>query len=243
MTDDLPGVPWLQISRCVQHIGTVQFNTDLIQLLTDFLFVDQCMVFTYAEAQQMKCLMSINFQNEKLAVPLAGDYINEGYQKDPNLEDIKKLTVEESLTIRLSSVIDLISKTYKTKYYSQPSIADKVSHIQNVGGLVYYFNFYRGQEKGPIIQTDLIGDDSFVSLLSNIMLLHFEKRGSSDSYMPLSFLSDRERQVCEGILKGQKTDFVAHVMGISPHTVTTYRKRAYRKLGISSRGELFLLCT
>lgn len=204
MADNIKEIPWPQISGCVQNIATDQFNADLIQLLTDHLFAEQCMVFTYEKTQQMRCLMSINFQDETLARPLAGNYIKEGYKNDPNLKHLKKKSATKNLTIRLSKFIDLFSKEYKEKYYNQPQIIDKVSHIQNVGDLTYYINFYRGPETGPITNTDLLGNDGFVQLLSNIMIQHFEKTTTLRSHMPLSFLSNRERQVCEGILKGKK---------------------------------------
>ncbi|MCY0151317.1 LuxR C-terminal-related transcriptional regulator [Hoeflea alexandrii] len=35
---------------------------------------------------------------------------------------------------------------------------------------------------------------------------------------------------------------IAGELGLSPATIVTYRRRAYGKLGISSRGDLFALC-
>ncbi|MEX1663169.1 helix-turn-helix transcriptional regulator [Thioclava sp. 15-R06ZXC-3] len=46
----------------------------------------------------------------------------------------------------------------------------------------------------------------------------------------------------QSLLAGKKAELIAGQLGVSPVTVTTYRKRAYDKLGIASRGALFALC-
>ncbi len=50
-------------------------------------------------------------------------------------------------------------------------------------------------------------------------------------------LTDREVEVLRLIAKGYKSPEVAALLGISTHTVTSYVRDIYRKLGISSRAE------
>ena len=52
-------------------------------------------------------------------------------------------------------------------------------------------------------------------------------------------LSDRELQICSGLLMGKTYDGIAATLGISLATVKTYRARAYEKLGIHFKSELF----
>jgi DNA-binding CsgD family transcriptional regulator len=52
-------------------------------------------------------------------------------------------------------------------------------------------------------------------------------------------LSPREAEVCAGIILGYTTLGISLNFEISVNTVATHRKRAYRKLGISSQNELF----
>jgi DNA-binding CsgD family transcriptional regulator len=52
-------------------------------------------------------------------------------------------------------------------------------------------------------------------------------------------LTARERQVILGILDGGTAEHIAAELGLRPTTVITYRSRAYEKLGVSSRRELF----
>lgn len=54
-------------------------------------------------------------------------------------------------------------------------------------------------------------------------------------------LTRREREVCERLLRGWTHDGIAADLGLSPATVKTYRDRAFERLGIHQRHELFAL--
>lgn len=54
-------------------------------------------------------------------------------------------------------------------------------------------------------------------------------------------LTGRERDVCERLLKGWTHDGIAADLRVSPATVKTYRDRAFARLGIHHRNELFAL--
>jgi DNA-binding CsgD family transcriptional regulator len=58
---------------------------------------------------------------------------------------------------------------------------------------------------------------------------------------PLADLPRREREVCERMLRGLTYDGIAADLGVSPNTVKTYRDRAFDRLGIHHRSELFAL--
>ena len=72
-----------------------------------------------------------------------------------------------------------------------------------------------------------------------------ESRGETLAYLREVLLSEphllspREAEVCAGIILGYTTVGISLNCGISINTVATHRKRAYRKLGISSQNELF----
>ncbi|MFT3956343.1 MAG: helix-turn-helix transcriptional regulator [Piscinibacter sp.] len=54
-------------------------------------------------------------------------------------------------------------------------------------------------------------------------------------------LTARELEVCEGMLRGWTFDGIAAQIGVSPLTVKTYRNRAFRRLGLQHRSQLFAL--
>jgi DNA-binding CsgD family transcriptional regulator len=51
-------------------------------------------------------------------------------------------------------------------------------------------------------------------------------------------LTPRERQVCAQTILGASAQMIAETLDISPNTVMTYRRRAYKRLGVSSANEL-----
>ena len=55
---------------------------------------------------------------------------------------------------------------------------------------------------------------------------------------PVARLSDRERQVLQGLASGSSYRTIAERMGVSIKTVETYRTRLTRKLGFTSREDL-----
>ena len=52
-------------------------------------------------------------------------------------------------------------------------------------------------------------------------------------------LTAREQEVVHLILRGHNTESVGHQLGMSWNTARAHRSKAYRKLGVSSQGELF----
>jgi len=55
-------------------------------------------------------------------------------------------------------------------------------------------------------------------------------------------LTNREASVIASIVCGLSTDAIARQLAVKATTVVTFRKRAYAKLGVNSRSELFVLC-
>ncbi len=53
-------------------------------------------------------------------------------------------------------------------------------------------------------------------------------------------LSDRERQITQFVFDDQKEPVIAADLRISRHTVNTYLRRLYHKLGVSSRAQLIV---
>jgi DNA-binding CsgD family transcriptional regulator len=54
-------------------------------------------------------------------------------------------------------------------------------------------------------------------------------------------LSPREADVARSVIRNEKVNATACQLGLSPHTVHTYRERLFRKLGIGSSLEFVTL--
>lgn len=62
--------------------------------------------------------------------------------------------------------------------------------------------------------------------------------GSAEDYSPIALLSARERAVARLLIKGYEPANIAAITGIAEHTVRTYIRRAYKKLGVCRRADL-----
>jgi DNA-binding NarL/FixJ family response regulator len=68
-----------------------------------------------------------------------------------------------------------------------------------------------------------------------------QSRGASRSIPPVAGLSTRENAVLRGLLLGTPLVEIAEELGISPQSVTTYRRRILDKLEVDSNAELIRL--
>ena len=58
-----------------------------------------------------------------------------------------------------------------------------------------------------------------------------------------SGITEREMEVIRQLVQGRRPREIAHILHISPYTVSTHKKNIYRKLGIGSSTELALYAT
>lgn len=64
---------------------------------------------------------------------------------------------------------------------------------------------------------------------------------SSQPLQACEALTERERQVCAGLLRGRTLPQLADMLGIRTSTARTYQQRAFARLGVRNRGELLHL--
>jgi DNA-binding NarL/FixJ family response regulator len=122
------------------------------------------------------------------------------------------------------------------------------------GGPALAVNFYRHVEGIPFSDTDRDRLRAAAQLILACVARHvaigeqLEPRrvGATAGAPPagascLAGLPRREREVCERLLRGWTHDGIGADLGIGATTVKTYRDRAFERLGIHQRNELFAL--
>lgn len=227
---------------CIEAIGTRDFFEPFLQLIHCVLSVDQCILFTLTPSGRMTCLLSCNFHRDEVASSLAEDYISDAYESDPNFKALSLLNPGETRITHLLESLSLMPDQYRKKFFSAPGLTDKVSIMTSDGHHRYYLNLYRGAARQTFLDEALFDAPMDGRLLSSLIVQNYRVNTTLRDEGPLAFLSDRERQVCQGILSGKKMEAIATDLAVAVSSAVTYRKRAYQKLGISSRSALFALC-
>lgn len=226
-----PGLPE-NIETCLEQAGGSGFIAPFLDL-AQAAGADQLMIFAYA-GSGATCLLSRNFDEAPLGARLASAYLDGGFAQDPLHPRVQTLRPGPAELHRLADHLDAMPPAYRARFFDRPGIRDKTAVLVAGWRLRIAVNFYwRGD--APVA-------DAMARLLARLALLHFEADPEPGLPAPLSALSGRERAVCLGILAGRKAEAIAHDLGVTPHSVVTYRRRAYAKLGIHSRAALFALC-
>ncbi|PWE51480.1 hypothetical protein DEM26_00475 [Thioclava sp. NG1] len=222
------------IDACLETLGADAFAPVFADFV-ETLGVDQLMIFAI-ETGAARCLLSRHFANAALAGELAAAYIAGGFRRDPLLPALETAASGSVQLHRLEGLASEMDDGYRERFFDAPGLKAKTTVLAVGETLRLFVSFYAVKAEGGVCDPDL------ARLAARLALLHFERALDTGVPAALTVLSDRERAVCLGILSGRKSEAIAAELGIAPSSVITYRKRAYGKLGISSRAGLFAIC-
>ncbi|MET0544142.1 MAG: helix-turn-helix transcriptional regulator [Variovorax sp.] len=141
---------------------------------------------------------------------------------------------------------------HRLKVYEAHGVAERVSVVQQeTDRAVFALNFYRHQHQRPLSDTQLAEFGRLGGLLMALARKHIRltaaqqpgaRPGMAQRLLALQpDLTPRELEVCTRLLQGMTQEGIAADLGLGTPTVKTYRNRAFARLGIHFRSELFAL--
>lgn len=152
---------------------------------------------------------------------------------------------------------DAISQPEIAKIYRDSDLLEKIYDLRINGRIIYQLNLYRSIDKGHFTPDEIYQLELIVPLVTNLIRLRFQicgldKQQRQNRKYIISLLREngtacfktltrQETAVCDLIVYGLTTEGMAAEMQISISSVKTYRNRAYRKLDIDSKSELFAM--
>lgn len=222
------------IDDCLACCGRPEFLPRLAELVRS-LGPRQLMVFELS-AERASCLVSANFSALRLGEALAARYLDGWFRQDPLLPRLLALPAGACEVVPLDAPAPGMGEDYWEIFFRQPMLGGKLAVLMAGATRRLAVYLYAAEDRPAEIAPAL------ARILGRLVLMHFEGLPASATPAPLALLSEREAEVCMGILDGRKAEIIAGDMGVTVSTVATYRRRAYEKLGISSRGALFALC-
>lgn len=136
-----------------------------------------------------------------------------------------------------------IPQPHRESIYSRHGLTERLSIVcRDANETLLAVNLYRNGEQPEFSDQELAAVGSTAGLLLSCVQRHVSLCSAAPrNDAALGVLTKREREVCERMLKGISYDGIAVDLGVSAGTIKTYRDRAFDRLGIHHRNELFAL--
>src|SRR6266702_1169731 len=234
------------LSRIVGAIGTVDFMTAAASSIAQAIGFDQATFFLHGTGDGAVLLFA-NFSGSQDRLGLQ-NYASHTYRLNPMLARNTGMFRARDFFCR-DTEIEKSARHYVVRSPKEelgfrtlgwPEKLEEVGlYLRSCGGIIE-LSFYRERSRGRRRRLDDIRE------LSAPLAAAFERHmaltqiSDATSFFPAG-LSSREKQVVGLILQGHTSEAIGRRLDISLHTVKDHRKQVFRKLGVSSMGELFIL--
>ena len=252
---------WPKVVNLTGNITEETFESDIYALLSETADIDHFAVHVFNEKQlkDHRLLLIGGLVSEHwahFASKRVDDYMRKNDRMfDNNLELLVQGKLDPDGLYHFRP--DAQNQPDIASIYKDSGIGEKVYVLRVTQGKIYQLNLFRNVNKGPFSRVESKRLERMLPLVMNLLLVHFQICGVDEwqkhnEKHVISFLKDRgneffasltkrETEVCDLIIYGQTTDGIAAEMELSVSSVKTYRNRAYKKLKIYSKSELFAM--
>jgi DNA-binding CsgD family transcriptional regulator len=243
------------LTNAMAHLGQSRFDQTLLDSMHPVLPAASWSVYRTGPLCEPAIFMSASHGVPDTTRDCWRAYLSGPYRSDRTLLNRTQTSgPTRSTTSQISHITaQEVPPEHRAKVYEAHGVAERVSIVEPEGeGALFAINFYRHQHQRPFDDAQI----SAVEHLAPALLAMAHKH--LDFWMPdakaAQFtrllaklhainpnLTPRECQVCAGVLQGLTFDGIACQLGLSVTSVKTYRNRAFARLGIHFRNELFAL--
>lgn len=239
----------------IRTLGTRQFAVSLMSFLAETCNADHYAIFEVTHAQPFQ-MIGVSRDGTDTAKRQSMLYVSGSYwRSDPMMRRAQRELEANAIWTDHVAIRKLPRGDFRSRVYGQTHVSERA--VMFGGGQQPAFLL-------SILRTSRgVGDSCLNSealkccapILAPIIGKHLEINNSRpDASLALIsldmiaetlatyalYLSAREREVCARVIYGMSTTGIALDLEIGEETVSTYRKRAYQRLGISSQRELVI---
>lgn len=247
--------PLAGLHTVVDSIGSVTFWSRLIEFMRTTAGGEHCVVWQLSRGCMHK-VGAASWNGADQAQRRLLQYADPKFwRRDPALAAARRQTRTGSIMVRMDPrhVADtLIRETL----YGEDHIRERILLCRIRPEAAFGLSVVRGEDGGPFSDPQLEMLAAVGDTLLSIVDKHSQIVAARRAYNPVSEenlsdierslrladarLSPREAQVCARLICGRQLPAIASELGVGTETVETYRKRAYERLGVSSKQELLL---
>lgn len=234
----------------VSNMGQPKLNQILLTYLDDFVFSQHFSIIKMVDSAPKILSYGTKDIGRGVLLACARDYTKQYFAHD---ELLKQLTEQSQKLQQASDGLQLAEKIDSRAY--KRDIFDRHDLIQRLSGVYHdehnhpiLFNLYRQTQQGFYSDLELENFQRLFPVLAKLLQGHFailEQKKPNDLRQALllqqPLLTQQEVEVCLRILKGMSYIGIATDLGLKEPTVKTYRNRAFEKLGINFKNQLFAM--
>jgi DNA-binding CsgD family transcriptional regulator len=238
------------VEGLIATIGEPAFENTLLQCLQPVVPAASYSIYQTGSGCAPRLYMSAS-----LGVPDTTRDCWRAYMSGPQQND-RTLMQQESTDSRLMICHITAQEApieHRTRVYEAHGVAERVSVVRQEAASVFAINFYRHTHQAPFRDSQLsdFGQvaSGLIALAQKQITLAPQQRIADEPLGVWSHqlarlqvgLTVREIEVCARIVMGMTHDGIASDLRLSVPTVKTYRNRAFARMGIHFRNELFAL--
>src|SRR4051812_4617221 len=245
------------VASAIRSLGTPAFPEAFARIGGKEFQTDQVIVFKSDGSGRIKTLLAQNsIEGSERAQRLAEQYRTRHWAKDPHRPLLTPADDQwRDVVLRATRVENIEDKAYRQSLFIEPRLSAKAALVIRAPDHALYVNFYRGVDRPPFTPEELdairrSGDVLVAMIERHFALTNDEAACDLTAVQRLiaeaarergATLSTREASVCAHIVLGYSIEGIGLILGLSSHSVVSYRRRAFAKLGIGTQKELFSL--
>jgi DNA-binding CsgD family transcriptional regulator len=238
-------------AEAVSAAGSARFDAALLAALRSVAPVDHLTALVLPEGGVLRAVAVASALDRSAARSLTRDFVARRHVEDPILREFLATRRRRRTVLRRHDRARLPSADYAERFFGRAGIVDKLSVLWRDAGGCFYVNLYRDRRSGRFSEAEARAVGATAAMIASLVRLHagrlapgdaLPRAGGRAAHVPLLLderLTPREAAVVAGILRGQPAEGIALDLGIAASSVVTFRRRAYAKLGVSGRAELF----
>lgn len=232
-------------------IGTDRFPQALFATLHRALGIRHLVAYRYGAdpAASVRPMLAESAGDDETMRRMIRIYSEGHHRRDP-LRDHLGPAAGRTVSIHHLDAADIADDIFRRDLYLSQRMAGKTAVLVRHAGGALVLSLLRGEEAGPLCDRQRDFVERSAPILAAALERHLDLVGrpAEDGWelrlrrvAAATPLSARERHVCCRILDGWLNEGIALDLGLSVHSVVTYRRRAFAKLGVGTQNELFNL--
>lgn len=260
------GLAGQALAGMVHRLGEAGFAPGLLQDLAAVLPAASWSVYRTGQRCRPTLFMSASLGVPDTTKDCWWAYLSGPYRHDRTWDRSldEAVPAQESLTRLCHLTAPEVDAEHRARVYEAHGVAERVSVVEHErDGSIFAVNFYRHQHQQPFLDrqiSDFEGMAPVLLALTRKQIALAQPPGAVPASTSLAAqplpshslpalrerllrahagLTERELDVCARLLQGMTQEGIACDLGLSLPTVKTYRNRAFNRMGIHFRNELF----